>query len=62
MAYRRKKNDVFWIDGKCYRVTFHREVVLCDKCDLTRKQCNDLKMPCRYYSIEHATLKRILKS
>lgn len=61
MVRNRKKNDVFYIDGRTYRVTFHRGVVLCDKCDLSRRQCNELKMPCRYYSIEHATLKRISK-
>ena len=59
MAYKRKKNDVFFIDGKAYRITFHRDFVQCDKCDLTKKQCNELKMPCKYYSLAHATLKRV---
>ncbi len=59
MAYKRKKNDVFFIDGKSYRITFHRDFVLCDKCDLTKKQCNELKMPCKHYSLTHATLKRV---
>lgn len=58
MAQKLAKPTIYYVDGLQFYVFTHKKPVLCDKCDLTRRQCNELLMPCRYHDVNRSVLKQ----
>lgn len=58
MAVKKSTPTTYYIDGEEFTVYTFKRPVLCNRCDLTRKQCSALLMPCRNHDTCRSVLKR----